>query len=1092
MLKTIQIIVLATLCLNLIAKAQSQNTPPLLKKQAILGKVSSATTAEALPNAAIKITTTNQTLISNDKGEFILTLDNGSYNLSVSYLGYKTNNISIQIPLKEPLIISLQPEDNNLKEVEIVSTGYQTLEREKTTGSFVQIDNKLLNRSTSTNVLERIKDVAPGIYFESRDPQQTIIARGPGLKSSGIVIRGQSTFNGSTEPLIILDNFPYEGEIKNINPNDVETITILKDASAASIWGAKSGNGVIVITTKKGKLKQTMSVDFNSTVSLTAKPDLFYSPNTLSAKNYIEVEQFLYDKGYFKNQLNNTTSFPIVSPSVELMRKFSLANNEEDRNLIKRQLDSLKTKDVRNDYEKYVYQTSVNQQYSLGLRGGTNNMSYSLSVGLDENKNNLIRNGYNRSTINYLNTFRPLPNLELIGGINYSRNVTFLNNSFGYPTYSLGAPYSVIFPYASLAEKDGTPASLLQNLRQSYIDKTQLMGFLDWNYRPLEEISLADNDSRITNLLLKVGAKYQIEPGWSILVNYQNEHQLIIERNYHTQESYYARDLINKFSAYDAETGVINYIFPKGGILDLGNTDWQQNNLRAQMSYEKNFNKHAFGAIAGIEFKELKTQYYSRTSYGYNDQFGTSTDNLSYNTFYPINPSGSDLLPAPSGAVYGELTRSLSYFTSSNYNYAGRYTFNVSARIDGANLFGAKINDKLKPFISTGIGWHINNEKFYDVTWMPSLRLRASYGFQGNTYQRGSAYLSGIYIPDPITGAPSITIGTAANPRLQWETVKTINTGVDFASKNDVVSGSIELYKKNGQNLIQPVPLALQTGFDTYEANTASTITKGIDMTIHTKNLDRALKWQTTFLYSGVKDKVVKYDVPLNSSSILGRIYKKGASLNGVYSYKWAGLNPVNGNPRGYLNGALSENYLAIINNFNPDSLVYNGSRTPTSFGSIRNDFSFKNFSFSFNISYSLGYVFRRSSTSTNYNELLGIGQHTDYSSRWLKPGDENTTNVPSAVYPGNSRRNRFYQYAEVLVENADHVRLQDIRFAFDMPQPLLKRIKAKSISLFIYASNLGIIWRENKLGLDPSSVGNLQGSYPLPTSVSFGLTAKL
>ncbi|MBE9598011.1 SusC/RagA family TonB-linked outer membrane protein [Pedobacter sp. MC2016-24] len=1086
MFKTIQIIVLAALCLNLTATAQNHNASPPLRKQTILGKVSSATTAEALPNAAIKIATTNQSLISNNQGEFTLTLDNGSYNLSVSYLGYKTSNINIQVPLKEPLIISLQPDDNKLKEVEIVSTGYQNIPKERATGSFVHINNELLNRAVSTNILDRIKDQVPGLYFQDRDPQTTSISRFPNAKNLGITIRGESTFNASKQPLIILDNFPYEGEIRNINPNDVESITILKDASAASIWGARSGNGVIVITTKKGKINQKMKLDFSSNVTVIHKPDLKYAPNFLDSESYIEVEQFLFDKGFFSAQLNNTTSFPTVSPAVELMAKYKASNNETDKTKIQTQLDGLKRIDVRDDYQKNVYQNALNQQYSLGIRGGTNNMSYTLSAGYDHNTNNLIRNGYRRSSINSLYTYKPIEKLELTAGINYSQNTSLLNNEFAYGNnVAIGAPYEKIYPYAKLTNEDGTASGLSRGFRNSYLDLARTRGFLDWYYRPLDEIRLADNTVKITDLLVQLNSKYQLIPQLSIQLNYQKEQQLIDGRNSRTVESYYSRDLINKFSTYNPATGAITYNLPKGGILDLAHTSWNQNNLRAQLNYNQNFSKHNLNAIAGAEIRELITEGYNRTSYGYNEQFGTATSNLNFNTSYPVNPSGFAKIPAPEAAIYGYTSRYVSYYMLGSYSYDDQYILNVSGRRDGANLFGALANDKIKPLWSAGLGWNISKAGFFKISWINLLRLRSSYGFQGNTYDSGTAYLTGIYSVNSDTGAPVINVSTAPNPKLQWEKVRNINLGLDFGLMGNRINGVVEVYKKNGQDLIQPTELAPQTGFRTYQANTAGMETKGIDISLQSQNTVGSIKWNTSFLFSGIKDKVTRYDAARSSliSITVGR------PLQSIFTYKWAGLNPENGNPMGYLNGQPSENYTAIKNNLDPDSLVFHGSAVPTMYGAIRNDISYKGFTLSVNLVYRLGYVFKRPTTSTNYTDILLRGQHADYKARWQKPGDEKSTNVPSLIYPANGNRDSFYQNSEVLIASGNHLRLQDVRMSYDFSAELLRTIKLSKLSVFAYANNIGIIWRKNKFGIDPAAVGSAS-LYPSPFSMSFGLNA--
>ncbi|MES2457895.1 MAG: SusC/RagA family TonB-linked outer membrane protein [Bacteroidota bacterium] len=1037
-----------------------------------------------LIGATIKVKGSEKATRSNEKGEFRLSGVDEKAILIISYLGYET----LEIAATENLgIVKLNLSTGRLDEVN-VSTGYQTLNREKTVGSYTQIDNQLLNRGVASNLMDRLKDLVPGMYQGERLTPLRQITTSPAFKNSGISIRGRSTLNSSTEPLIVLDNFPYEGDIANINPNDIESVTILKDAAAASIWGARSGNGVIVINTKKGKPNQKIKVDFNSVVSLINKPDLYYTKNFLDAKSYIEVEQRLFDQGYFDAQLNDNISYPTVSPAVELMSKLKASTTDVQRQEYQTQLDGLKTKDIREDYDKYIYQSGINQQYSLGISGGSANTTYKVLVGRDDNTDNLINNGFTRTSIISSNTYTPIRNLDIQASINYSQTATALNNDFYFGAYkSIGGPYGDVYPYATLVDQNGNPNAISRGLRSSYISQSADRNFLDWNFTPLDEINLADNDTRIRNLVLNFGVKYQFSNSLSANLNYQNERQIISGRNYRSLDTYYTRDLVNKFSDYNSSTGAINYVFPKGGILESSNYDWNSNNFRAQLNYNKSIGRHTINGIIGSEIRELKTIGISQSLYGYNDQFGLADNSLNYLTFYLTNPAGGGFLPGQGGGEEGTLNRFVSYYSTVGYTYDERYSVNLSARKDGANLFGAKTNDKFTPLWSVGLGWNVNREQFYKVDWLPLLRFRTTYGFNGNTNEFASAYLVGTYSSSSITGAPLITDAKAPNPQLRWEKVRNINIGIDFATKNNIINGSVEFFHKDGRDLIQPTSLAPQTGFNTYQANTAQIQTKGFDVTLQSRNLQGTVKWGTTLFISGIKDIVKKYDAPRASLADLAI----GQSFYTVRSYKWAGLNPDNGNPRGYFTNQVSEDYTAIINNYNTDNVINSGSLIPTIFGAFRNDFAYKRFSISINISYRLGYVFRRPTTSLNYTDIIRNVQNVDYSMRWQKAGDEDKTNIPSILYPANSDRNTFYQSSQILIEKGDHIRLQDIRLEYGFPDAILQKLSLSRLNIFAYANNVGIIWRENKLGIDPAWAGSLgQKVVPNPFSISFGLTA--
>ncbi|MNZ76265.1 TonB dependent receptor [compost metagenome] len=518
-------------------------------------------------------------------------------------------------------------------------------------------------------------------------------------------------------------------------------------------------------------------------------------------------------------------------------------------------------------------------------------------------------------------------------------------------------------------------------------------------------------------------------------------------------------------------------------MLDLTDYTWSSKNFRTQLNYDKSFDKHSVTALAGFESRELTTEGSAQSLLGYDDQFGTSNMSLDYVTFFPNSPTSSSRLPGPSGRVFGITNRYISYYINGSYNYKDLYTVTASARTDGANLFGAKTNNRFTPLWSIGAGWKISNESFYTNELIPYLNLRASYGFNGNTYRSGTALLTGSYSSSILTGTQTIVKLTAPNSELSWERVRNLNIGLDFGTKNNLINGTIEFYDKRGIDLIQKTNLAPQTGFTTYNANTAQTKTKGIDLTLNFNWCTlQDFKWKTALLYSLIKDKVERYDAPYASITNFGGV--KGKPLNAVFAYKWEGLNPENGNPIGWYNGEKSENYAAITANLNESDIVYKGSSVPTSFGAIRNDISYKGFDLSVNITYFFDYVFRRPSINPSYSALLTSEKHLDYLNRWQKPGDEQHTIVPSLVYPNNSNRSLFYQYAEPLVTSASHVRLQDIRFGYDLNR-ILKSAKL-DLNVFAYAKNIGIIWRKNKNHIDPQAISG----YPEPKFYSIGVNA--
>ncbi|QEM08235.1 SusC/RagA family TonB-linked outer membrane protein [Mucilaginibacter rubeus] len=1058
----------------------------------IQGVVLSAKNLQPLFGATILLNGKVVTQTDN-RGSFQFHTADTSGTILATYIGYKNIEITFGHENFGPFKIQLTDDQTSLNEV-IISTGYQNIPKERASGSFDQIDNKLLNRNPGDNILNRLDGVASGLRFVGQSGPT--IATGSNDRYLGVTVRGVSTLSGNvgTDPLIVLDNFPYEGNISNINPNDVESITVLKDAAAASIWGARSGNGVIVITTKKGRKNQKLSVELNGTITFQNKPNLFSDRNYLPSADYVDLETSLFKQGYFDTWLNDTYDQSPVSPVVDLLAAAKAGTiNIPNANS---QIAALRSKDVRSDYEKYIYRSTVNQQYTIGIRGGTDQNAYNMSVGYVNNQNPLVRNGFERLSVNAQNTYTPIKNLSITTGINYSQNNSALNNNLYYGSgISVGGPVNGVYPYAQFSDAAGNHLPIVKGYRSSYVAGVPASGLLNWSYRPLDELAIADNHAKVNDLLLNVSADYRFLKHWDVNLSYQNETQAVDGRNYQSVDSYNARSLINEFTIINSGAAP-TYQVPLGGMLNLNHNQLTSNNARGQLNYSQAFsNNSQLSGLVGAEVKQLTNTGYTRNSLGYNDQFGTATQNLNFYDYLLINPSGYAQIPAPDGSITGSTNRYVSYFSNLAYTFSDKYTFTLSGRKDGSNIFGVKTNDRVTPLWSTGGVWELSKEPFYKWDWFPLLRLKATYGYNGNVYN-GSAYVTGLYQTNSITGAPAIFNLTAPNPELRWEKVRNTNFTLEFQTKNSRIYGDIEYYIKNGTDLIESIPLATSSGFTSFSGNAASTTTKGFDITINTRNLVGKFQWNSTLLFSTLHDRVTKFDMPLTNSTIQSTtgVPILNHSIYGIYSYRWAGLNPTNGNPIGYLNGKTSEDYTGIINNYKTDSLIYNGSARPTVYGSLINEFSYAGFTLSAMIKFEFGYVFRRPSTNLNQAGIISQSnsQNIDYEVRWQNPGDEKNTSVPSVIYPSNENRNTFYKYSSSLVANGNNIRLMDIRLSYGLDKSMVHNLPFKKINVFAYASNLGIIWRANKYGLDPDLVQFNPHPIATPFTLSIGFNANL
>ncbi len=1036
----------------------------------VKGAVLNDSTGE--PIAAATIHPRNgKTIITNSKGFFKLITNKEADTLSVTAVGYQPLTVFTGKQNNGDMIIRLIPKVVLLEEVQ-VSTGYQTVPKERATGSFEAINNKLLNRAVGPDIINRLEGVT-SIFFNHTTQNRQLF------------IHGLSTLNAGTEPLIILDNFPYEGNLDNIDPDNIESITILKDAAAASIWGAKAANGVIVITTKKGKYDQRKNIHFNNSITIENKPDLMQGRNYMSSADFIGVEKYLFDKGYYNSTLSNTYSHPVISPVVELLakQKAGLISDADANN----EIEAYSKIDLRSQYLKYLYRPSVTQQYHADLSGGSNTTNYFLGFGYDRNSTSIIGNdGYNANITARLN-IKPFQKLEVETGITY----TIASDKYnGISSVVPGGGKNFMYPYAQLADNAGNALAVVKDYREGYIDTTGAGYLLDWKYRPLDEVKNNDNKISRNDINLNLGLKYAFSKSFTAEIKGQMEKTSQLARDYNSTATYFTRNIIDRFSQKVGDALQLNV--PMGGIMDKAFTDLLSTGVRGQVNYSGNFgNWYQLNVIAGAEVRDVNGSTDNYRTYGYDDNVLTFS-NVDYNTYYSLWDKLGTAVIDPYTDFNNTDNRYVSYFSNASLDIHGKYIISGSVRKDASNLFGVNTNQKWNPFWSSGAAWKISDESFYHIGWLPLLKARITYGYSGNIIPGLSGKPVISYSLNDIIPVPYASAISPANPDLRWETTRTFNMGIDFASKGNRISGSFDYYKKKSNDLFGYAPVDTTIGISIVELNSANLSSNGFDCKLNAIVINRKFKWESQLLINHVKNKVTKYlNEYSNKGAYAGFSYTitpiTGQDPYAVISYKWAGLDPQTGDPQGYLNGEISKDYRNLTRPTSFNDLSIKGSTRPTLYGSLRNTFSIYGVSLSANITYAFGYYFRR--TALNYYALFRYwSMNTEFAQRWQKPGDELKTNVPSMIYPANSLRDNFYAYSEATVEKGDNIRLMDIRIGYDFSNSRLRKSLFKDTEIYFYANNLGILWRANKLGIDPD-----YGTYiPAPASFSLGFKTNL
>lgn len=1030
---TFLIVMVLVLSFKGVALEKHHNNSDSIPTINIKGRVVKATN-EAIPGATIVIINKNKIVLTDEKGDFLIKGVPFNAQLKISSLGYTTK--FLKVAGRNILRIQLDSAVTEIKAIEVVSTGYQNIPRARTTGSYTKPFPDADSNRKTMDALSKLEGITSGVVFNTAENN-----------APRIIIRGISSIKANQHPLIVVDNFPFEGDIISIHPEDIESLTVLKDAAAASIWGARAGNGVIVITTKKGKLKQKARVEFSYNSTFISKPRLDESNNHIPSGDFIDLEKRLFDAGFYNSDLSNPDMEPI-SPVVEILsqQKRGLITPLEATLLI----DALRKKDIRRDIRDQFHRKGINQQYYIGARGGGEKVNYAMSLGFDNNDQNVKGNNFRRYVGNLSLVAKITKNLEVTAGANFSHAITTSDLALG-NMYTGGAFGKYILPYTTLVDDNGQPALFVKSHRQTFKDTFRLGKLLDWNYRPLDDRGLNFNTDKQMNIRLNLGMKYNFYKWLNAEVIYQ--YQTIVSRNETSYDvtSYYLRDLINRYTTF-SPTGSKVYQMPYGGQLDVTNTYTSVHNVRGQVNSNHSWNDHSLTAMVGVDINNLNR-------YGYRTYFYGIDSKTKIHQLLPQDPltlllSGEQEMVSDNNGIIPR-TNSISQSVYGNilYSYQSKYIFSASIRHDEANVLGSR--SRGVPLWSIGARWNISMEEFFKANAIPTLALRVSYGFNGNLKPNIPIQTTVIPVRGNSYQPPALKILDMGNSQLSWETSAMLNVGLDFEVSKPKISGSLDLHRKVGTRLIGTNTIPTSSGAGILFQNYAHLRGHGFDFTLNTENLKwKGFSWQSNVLISYGTDKITRY-MDGDNQLLVGR------PVYAIYSFKFAGLDSLNGNPIGYDKGQKSTKYSEILKTDTKDK-EFGGSAIPRWWAGFTNTFMYKGLSLAFTVSYKGDYSIRRK--SIQYTALARSWQgHEDYLRRWQKPGDELVTEVPSFSTASDAPlRDQFYNGSSILVEKGDHIRLMDLRISYPI------RTSWGQTQFFFNVNNLAIIWRANKFGLDP------------------------
>jgi TonB-linked SusC/RagA family outer membrane protein len=1073
----------------------SGNQPP--KDIMVHGKVYNEKN-EPLIGASIHVQGSSiRSAATNEQGFYLIQYVPEDANLIISYVGYKSDTIAVKA--REEINVTLKPNVDALKEIVVVSTGYQTLSKERATGSFGKPDMETFHERSGTNdIVSRLDGLVPGLTVLAGPSHVTANRNGNSAGQQQSIIRGQSSLQLATDPLYVVNGVQVT-DFSAINPDDIQDITVLKDAAATAIWGAKAANGVIVVVTKKGnnrKLKFNYSGYFN----FQGKPNFDYVyRHELNSGQYIQAAKETFDP----------VTYPYSGLSTSYVAPHETILYNQYRGLItsgqaSASLDSLSKINNQSQLKNLFFRNAYTMNHTVSASGGNNIYNFYSSLSYTDNHSNSPGAANNAYRINLSQDINPNKWLKI--SLNTSLNNTI--NSSARPA-SIGAQF---LPYQLFQDANGNNINLnyTQGLTAATRADYQARSRINLDYSPLDEIN--DGFTKGNNLTINTTADVAVKlwKGLSFEGTYGYQKAPGSTINYDDISEYSQRsELVSYTVAPTTASTPVYYLPTTGGRYITTNNDQRNWTLRNQLIYntELRSGKDRLSVQLGQEAQEQLTTSNTTIVRGYNTSLNTY-QLLDYNTLsngiFGTVSTGRSVFSEMPFTYYESLTRYTSYFGLLNYALNQKYLIDGSIRADHSNLFGDAESGQKKPSYSLGGKWLISKENFLkDVNWVKDLGLRATYGVAGNSpYLGAGSTVDILRVETNSTTGNALALSTPANNKLSWESTRTYNLGIDFSLLNYRLSGSVDLYQKNTTDLIGSVPLNPLTGSTSTTGNLGNLRNKGIEISLHSINLQSEnFNWSTNFVFSYNNNKLLSYTNPsaitLTDTYRLGTSYVVGYGTPSLFAYKFAGLDNL-GDPQIQLaNGTITKKPNAATAN----DLVYMGTTLPVFNGGLTNTFRYQRISLAANMIYSLGAVMRRDVNTFYTGRLTGGGGFTgnissDFANRWKTPGDEAITNIPSYVANQGtsfSRRNvLYYEDADINVVSASYIKLRDITLSYNLSPKILQVLKIESLNLFVQTGNF-MIWKANKYDIDPEYNSATTGTRALPPyghTYSVGLNA--
>ncbi|GAB3835016.1 SusC/RagA family TonB-linked outer membrane protein [Hymenobacter jeollabukensis] len=1029
--------------------------------RSISGRVTDRNTGEGIPGVTIVVPGTTVGVSTNADGSYVLDLPAGSKNIRISSVGYQT--IERSVGNETTLNIGLATDTKMTSEV--VVTGYGGSQDVKDiTGSFAKLDQSKLTSQPIQSADQALAGRIAGVQITNTS--------GTLGDAVTVRIRGINSINGSSQPLFVVDGVPMTefgnmnvmtsglryNPLADINPNDIESMTVLKDASAAAIYGSRATNGVVLITTKKGKNGQA-KLTVNATVGYMEPTKL---PKLLDATEFRDIT----NEKYFNANPGKTVPLAI--------------NGDSDGDGV----------EDNTDWLKQIYHKGFMQDYQLALSSGNDKGSYYASVGYSDQKGTIITNRLRRANgrINMELTpktwvksgmnlsFNHAYNQGILGSnltSNYFASPTFaaMNSLPNVPAYNADGSYyltGVTRTLGSGANNDGekldaTGATIGENLF-SYVPFAL--------YHPVATLRLNHNDNTQRRLLGNAYLTVMPLKGLSVTTKFGLDYLNNAEYQYSAPDiaglGLQYNGLVQKNRADNTLTTWQNYAAYSHLFGDNHNID-------ATLGYEQNLETYqlVFSQGSNISDPKFKDNFFGLFDSQASSQ-GTSQDVSAWQS------------------IFGRL----------NYAFSDKYYATFTARRDGSSRFGEQRRWGFFP--GTSVGWRISREAFMsNISFVNDLKLKASYGLVGNSAGI-SSYESATLMGQGLYGTyAGYAINRLNNPSLRWETGKKLDVGFDASVMKDRIGVNFDYFSNNIDNLLLYVPAIYSTGIPNGSVfrNVGKMYNRGVELTLNTTNLETpsGFKWTSSFNYTYLVNRITKLEGGNVPSGVPYHFASEGHSITEYNLLRWVGVNPDNGNPQWLDANDNVREYSPVTKTWtqNGESRVNGQTVRPattategvwlgkTSFpkwnGGFDNTFSYKGLQLEVFLQYSGGnylYNSTRSQLLTN----SAVNNSEEIKDRWQKPGD--VTNVPRLYVGDNIHQSSSTRF----MEKGDYLRVRQVRLSYLLPSTVTQRIGSSRTNLFVMVQNAYVFTKYSGTDPEVNVAGNEGSNSGTNSNIAYGV----